>query len=242
MKCEDLKELLNSRDERNKITRENTIECFNLIKDFVIDDFIKESIDSNFCQSGHYIDGAKVYRKLFEIKGIDSSKIFSRWFSFDWSNEFYVIKTKRWSPPSEDYDDCSHDAENQVEEFFENFDRELFKNLVENHLRASGFRNVKIRNLRGNMVETDAFYASRSTIEKACCHQAKPSRTELDEEKNNGVVFAVVIMVMVLIAASFIIFQENEHESTFTNYFRTDDDFREYHIWRVDVYRCCAVC
>lgn len=206
MKCEDLKELLESNDEKNARIKANTIECFDLIKDFVIDDFIKESIDSNFCQSGHYINGAKIYRKLFEIKGIDSSKIFSRWFSFDWSDEFHVIKTKRWTVLSEEYNDGSCDAENQVEEFFEYFDREIFKNLVENHLRSCGFRNVKIRNLRGNMVETERFYASRSTIEKICCPDAKTSRTEVDEEKNNGVIFAVVIMVMVLIAASFIIF------------------------------------
>lgn len=207
MKCEDLKELLNSRDERNKITRENTIECFDLIKDFVIDDFIRESIDSNFCQSGHYISGAKIYRKLFEIKEIDSSKIFSRWFSLDWSNEFYVIKTKRWTVLSDAYDDGSSDAENQVEEFFEYFDRELFKNLVENHLRSYGFRNVKIKNLRGNMVETDAFYASRSTIEKTCCADTKPSQAEDNEEMNNGVIFAVVIMVMVLIATLILIYE-----------------------------------
>ena len=206
MKCEDLKELLEANDEKNARIKANTIECFEQVKDFVIDDFIKESIDSNFCQSGHFINGAKIYRKLFEIKGIDSSKIFSRWFSLDWSDEFYVIKTKRWTVLSEDYDDGSCDAENQVEEFFEYFDREIFKNLVENHLRSCGFRNVKIRNLRGNMVETERFYASRSTIEKIFCPDAKTSRTEVDEEKNNGIIFAIIIMVMVLIAASFIIF------------------------------------
>lgn len=206
MKCEDLKELLESNDEKNARIKANTIECFEQVKDFVIDDFIKESIDSNFCQSGHYINGAKIYRKLFEIKGIDASKIFSRWFSFDWSDEFYVIKTKRWTVLSEDYDDGSCDAENQVEEFFEYFDRELFKNLVENHLKSYGFRNVKIKNLRGNMVETERLYASRSTIEKACCHDVVTNKTKVGEEDNNGVIFAVVILVIILMALSFIIF------------------------------------
>jgi len=206
MKCEELKELLNSRDERNKTTRENTIECFNLIKDFVIDAFIKKSIDSNFCQSGHDINGREIYRKLFEIKGIDSSKIFSRWFSPYWYNEFYVIKTKRWSPPTDDCNNGSCDAENQVEEFFEHFDRELFKNLVENHLRSYGFRKVKIKNLRGNMVETDAFYASRSTIEKACCPDAKTNRTEVGQEKNEGIICAVVVLVIILMALGFFIY------------------------------------
>ena len=206
MKCEDLKELLESNDEKNARIKANTIECFEQVKDFVIDDFIKESIDSNFCQSGHYINGAKIYRKLFEIKGIDSSKIFSRWFSFDWSDEFHVIKTKRWTVLSEDYDDGSCDAENQVEEFFEYFDRELFKNLVETHLKSYGFRKVKIRNLRGNMVETERFYASRSTIEKACCPDAGANKTKVGEEDNNGVIFAVVILAIILMALSFIIF------------------------------------
>ena len=206
MKCENLKELLESNDEKNARIKANTIECFEQVKDFVVDNLIQKSIDSNFCKRGHYLNGREIYRKLFEIKGIDSSKIFSRWFSFDWSDEFYVIKTKRWTVLSEDYDDGSCDAENQVEEFFEYFDRELFKNLVENHLRSYGFRKVKIRNLRGNLVETDAFYASRSTIEKICCPDAKPSQAKDSEEKNNGIVFAVVIMVMALVAASFIIF------------------------------------
>lgn len=206
MKCEDLKELLNSRDERNKITRENTIEYFNLIKDFVIDDFTKKSIDSNFCQSGHYINGREIYRKLFETKGIDTSGVRFYGLVMDWQDEFKFIDPTTRMCLDEDRSNKLREAEDALYSMFEYFDRELFKNLVENHLKSYGFRNVKIKNLRGNMVETDAFYASRSTIEKICCHDAKPSQAEDNEEKNNGVIFAVVILVIILMALSFIIF------------------------------------
>lgn len=206
MKCEDLKELLNSRDERNKTTRENTIECFNLIKDFVIDDFIKQSIDSNFCKDGHYIDGVKIYRKLFEIKGVDSQNVRSWGLTMDWQDELRFIDPTTRIYLEGDQKTGFEEAVDAMREVFEYFDRELFKNLVENHLRSHGFRKVKTENFRGNMVETKRFYASRSTIEKICCPDAKTSQTDVDEEKNSGVIFAVVIMVMVLIAASFIIF------------------------------------
>lgn len=206
MKCEDLKALLESNDEKNARIKANTIECFDKVKDFVIDDFIKESIDSNFCQSGHYINGVKIYRKLFEIKGIDASNIRGWPLVLDWKDEFEFIDPTTRIYLEGDQKTAFEEAVNAINGVFEYFDRELFKNLVENHLRSHGFRNVKIKNLRGNMVETDAFYASRSTIEKACCPDVKPSRTEGDEEKSNGIIFAVVIMVMVLIAASFIIF------------------------------------
>lgn len=206
MKCEDLKELLESNDEKNARIKANTIECFEQIKDFVADEMIKKSIDSNFSEHGHSLIEIEVYRKLFEINGIDSSGVWGWWLSDDWSDEFRVINTGRWLSLNEDHYNKSNESKKQIERFFENFDRDLFKNLVENHLRSHGFKEVKIKNFHGRLVETDAFYASRSTIEKACCPDANPSQVEDSEEMNNGVIFAVVILAIILMALSFIIF------------------------------------
>lgn len=206
MKCEDLKELLNSRDERNKRTRENTIECFEQVKDFIVDYMIQKSINSNFCKSGHYINGRKIYRKLFEIKGINASIVRFYGLVMDWHDEFKFIDPTTRMCLDKDQNNELREAEDALYSMFEYFDRELFKNLVENHLKSYGFRNVKIKNLRGNMVETDALYASRSTIEKICCSDAKPSQAEDNEEMNSGIIFAVVILVIILMALSFIIF------------------------------------
>ena len=206
MKCEDLKELLESNDEKNARIKANTMKCFEQVKDFVVDDLIQESIKSNFCEGGHYIDGVKIYRKLFEIKGVDARNIWSWTSIVDWEDEFkFIDQTPRIYLEGDQKTEFEESVD-VINGIFEYFDRELFKNLVESHLRSYGFKKVKIRNLRGNLVETERFYASRSTIEKICCPDAKPSRTEISEEKNNGIIFAVVIMVMVLIAASFIIF------------------------------------
>lgn len=206
MNCEDLRELLNSRDERNKITRENTIECFNLIKDFVIDDFIKKSIDSNFCDSGHYIDGVKIYRKLFEMKGINSKYIGSCYLTFDWQDEFRFIDRTTKIHLDGDQKTESEKAVDAINGIFEYFDRELFKNLVENHLKLCGFRKAKIKNLRGRLVESNAFYASKSTIENICCPDAKTNRVDASKENRTGIIFSVAIIAMALIIAIFIMF------------------------------------
>lgn len=206
MKCEDLKQLLESNDEKNARIKANTMKCFEQVKDFVVDDFIQKSIESNFCESGHYINGWEIYRKLFEIKGLDVTDVRFYGLAMDWRDEFKFIDSTTCMYLDKDQNNELQETKDAIYSVFEYFDRNLFKNLVENHLRSCGFRNVKIKNIRGRLVETDAFYASRSTIERACCPDAKPSQAEDSEEMNSGIVFAVIIMVMVLIVASFIIF------------------------------------
>lgn len=207
MKCEDLKQLLESNDEKNARIKANTIECFEQVKDFVVDDFIKESINSNFCNGGHYINGVKIYRKLFEMKGISTKFIIDLYlFGFGWEDYYRITDPSVFG--GLDQDQQSEYTKNRlaIKAFFSEFDRSLFRQLVENHVKESGFKKVRAKSFSGVTFETEKFYASRSTIEKACCHDAKPSQAEDNEEKNNGVIFAVVIIVMVLIAASFIIF------------------------------------
>lgn len=206
MKCEDLKQLLESNDEKNARIKANTIECFEQVKDFVVDDLIQESVKSNFCEGGHYIDGVKIYRKLFEIKGVDARNIWSWTSIVDWEDEFkFIDQTPRIYLEGDQKTEFEESVD-AINGIFEYFDRELFKNLVESHLRSYGFKKVKIRNLRGNLVETERFYASRSTIEKSCCPNVKPSQADDSKGMNGSIVFAVVIMLMVLIAASFIVF------------------------------------
>lgn len=207
MKCEDLKELLNSNYEKNARIKANTIDCFEKIKDFVVDDLIQKSIESNFCEHGDYLSGYKIYGKLFEMKEISTEFIFDMsLYSFGWEDYYRITHPLDFG--GLDQNQQAEYTKNRlaIKKFFSEFDRSLFKQLVENHVKENGFKNAKMKNIRGRLVETDAFYASRSTIEKACCPDAKTSRTEVSEENNSSVIFAIVIMVMVLIAASFIIF------------------------------------
>lgn len=207
MKCEDLKQLLESNDEKNARIKANTIECFERIKDFVVDDLVQKSIKSNFCESGNYLSGYEIYEKLFEIKEISTEFILDTCLcGFGWEDYCTIIDPSVFSEL--DSDQKAEYTKNRlaIKTFFSEFDRSLFKKLIENHVKENGFKKVKEKSISGRTFETGAFYASRSTIEKSCCADTKPSQEDAVEEKDNGIVFAVVIMVMVLIAASFIIF------------------------------------
>lgn len=207
MKCEDLKELLNSNDEKNERVKANTMKCFDQIKDFVADEMIKKSIDSGFQKQGQYLRGHEIYEKLFEMNGISTNFIFNIYlFGFGWEECYRITDPSVFGEL--DQDQQSEYTKNRlaIKTFFSEFDRSLFKSLIESHVQSIGFKEVTAETISGRRFKTGAFYASRSTIEKSCCPDAKPSQAEDSKEENSGIIFAVVIIVMALIAASFIIF------------------------------------
>lgn len=207
MKCEDLKELLNSSDEKNARIKANTIECFEQVKDFIVDDLIQKSIDSNFREYGSYLRGHEIYGKLFEIKEMSTEFIFNMYlYGFGWEDYYRITDPSVFGELDQDQQAEYTKNRLAIKTFFPEFDRDLFKHLVENHVKENGFKKVRAKSFSGVTFETERFYASRSTIEKACCPDTKPSQVKGHEQKGGSVIFAAVIMVMVLIAMLILIY------------------------------------
>lgn len=205
MKCEDLKQLLESNDEENARIKANTMKCFEQVKDFVIDDLIQKSIESNFQKQGQYLRGYKIYEKIFEVNGISTNFIIDMYlFGFGWEDYYRITDPSvfKWL----DSDQQSEYTKNRlsIKTFFSEFDRSLFRSLIESHVKSCGFKEVTAEAISGRKFKTGAFYASRSTIEKACCPDAKTSRIEVGQEKNEGIICAVVVLVIILMALGFL--------------------------------------
>lgn len=205
MKCNELKAKLASKDAEVKERTENTIKCFELVKDFVVDKLIQEHIDDEFNGDGAYIYPKDVYDELFKKIGIDTSELY--WHSIYWSFDLSRIEYKQRSfirfivlkeiDPNHDPVEIKQDEE--LSKFKIKFDGELFKKLIINHVLKFGFKHKYITNLWGQRVKTNSFTISRSLLEKKCCsNQVKPF--DGDGELNDNLIGAVVIVLICIIA------------------------------------------
>lgn len=208
MKCNELKAKLASKDAEVKERTENTIKCFELVKDFVVDKLIEDHIKDEFDGSGSYIYPKDVYDELFKKIDLDVSKL--RWDSgfnflaYDLSRIQYepFLFLHHFSLEDRKTIDCMKEEIEQSEkllEFKKNFDGELFKKLIIDHVLKFGFKHKWIENVWGQQVKTDGFIVSRSFLEKKCCsEQVKPF--DGDGELNDNLVGAVVIVAICILA------------------------------------------
>lgn len=208
MKCNELKAKLASKDAEVKERTENTIKCFELVKDFVIDKLIEDHIKGEFDGSGSYIYPKDVYDELFKKIDLDVSKL--RWDSgfiflaYDLSRIQYepFLFLHHFSLEDSKTIDCMKEEIEQSEkllEFKKNFNGELFKKLIIDHVLSFGFKHKYITNIWNQRVKTDRFVISRSFLEKKCCsEQAKPF--DGDGELNDNLIGAVVIVAICILA------------------------------------------
>lgn len=208
MKCNELKAKLASKDAEVKERTENTIKCFELVKDFVVDKLIEDHIKDEFDGRGSYIIPKVVYDELFSKLGLDFSELHwdSRYFfsAFDLSAINYepFLSSYRFNLDSGEIADHAKEEIKQSEDmlrFKENFDGELFKKLIIDHVLKFGFKHKWIENVWGQQVKTDRFVISRSFLEKKCCsEQVKPF--DGDGELNDNLIGAVVIVAICILA------------------------------------------
>lgn len=179
MKCNDLKERLDRKDAEVKSRTENTIKCFELVKDFVIDKLIEDHIECEFNGSGSYIYPRHVYDELFSKIGLEVSEL--KW---DWRLSFRefdlsLIRYDRISSflyinSDDEVSDRMKEEIKQSEDmlrFRENFDGKSFEKLIINHVLSFGFNYRYVENIWGKQVKTDSFVISRSDLEKKCCSE-----------------------------------------------------------------------
>lgn len=208
MKCNELKAKLASKDAEVKERTENTIKCFDLVKDFVVDKLIENHIKDEFDDRGSYIYPKDAYDELFKKIDLDVSKL--QWgyryffLGFDLSRIQYepFLFLHQFNLEDSKTIDCMKEEIEQSEklsEFKKNFDGELFKKLIINHVLKFGFKHKWIENVWGQQVKTDRFVISRSFLEKKCCsEQAKPF--DGDGELNDNLIGAVVIVAICILA------------------------------------------
>lgn len=205
MKCNELKAKLASKDAEVKERTENTIKCFELVKDFVVDKLIQEHIDDEFNGDGAYICPQDVYTELFSKLEIDTSELY--WHSTSYHYDLSSIEFKKRSfvkfivlkeiDPNHNPVEIKQDEE--LSKFKIKFDGELFKKLIIDHVLKFGFKHKWIENIRGQQVKTNRFIISRSFLEKKCCsEQVKPF--DGDGELNDNLIGAVIIVTICILA------------------------------------------
>lgn len=207
MRCNELKAKLAIKDAEVKERTKNTIKCFELVKDFVIDKLIEDHIKDEFDDRGYYIRPKDVYDELFKKIDLDVSKLECRsmfvFNAFDLSIIQYepFLFLHHFSLDDSKTIDCMKEEIEQSEklsEFKKNFDGELFKKLIINHVLKFGFKHKWIENVWGQQVKTDRFVVSRSFLEKKCCsEQVKPFNG--DGELNDNLIGAVVIVAICIL-------------------------------------------
>ena len=208
MKCNELKAKLASKDAEVKERTENTIKCFELVKDFVVDKLIEDHIKDEFDDRGYYIHPKDVYDELFKKIDLDVSKL--KWHSMFSFNAFDLsiiqygpfLFLHQFDLEADEAADFMKEELKQHEdlgEFKKNFDGELFKKLIIDHVLKFGFKHKWIENVWGQQVKTDRFIISRSFLEKKCCsEQVKPF--DGDGELNDNLIGAVVIVAICILA------------------------------------------
>lgn len=173
MNCEELKKALDTKDQEVQARKENTIRCFELVKDFCLDKVIKETIDKEFKESVYLYEG-EVYGNLLNKIGIDVSCL-----SYDFAicmyrtgkqDINYKFKTGGVNHIStcEDYLNYIDqivkkeiEQYQKVEEFKEKFDHVLFWKMIDNHILSNGFKHEYNRN--------DFYVITRRKLERICC-------------------------------------------------------------------------
>lgn len=208
MRCNELKAKLASKDAEVKERTKNTIKCFELVKDFVIDKLIEDHIKDEFDGSGSYIYPKDVYDELFKKIDLNVSKLRWDYMSVFRGFDLSVIKYEpflflhQFDLEADGAADSMKEELKQhedLEKFKKNFDGELFKKLIIDHVLKFGFKHKWIENVWGQQVKTDRFVISRSFLEKKCCsEQVKPF--DGDGELNDNLIGAVVIVAICILA------------------------------------------
>jgi len=203
MNCEELKKQLLEKDAQVKARTENTIKCFELIKDWVVDDLVKRTIDDEFSKCGHLLYSKDIYENLFSVLNIDTSLL--RWDymreSF-WSRciieEIYFCNDSYAYQELDDYEKADIQMKN-VSTFKVNFDRGLFEKLIVKHIRSFGFENKVIKNIHGQKVTTNFFVISRERLENKCC--VNPKMEDDKRESSENIWSGILVLVAVAIIA-----------------------------------------
>jgi len=214
MNCEELKKQLAEKDAQVKARTENTIKCFNLIKDWIVDDLIKRTIDDEFIEHGQLIYAKCVYREMFKKLDIDVSKLYWYEASIHTNNDLeymsYITKglAMMWSSDGRrgGYDCEDIESVNQYEavrSFMENFDAKLFKHLIFKHVRDFGFWSESITNRWGEKRKSNFLKISRERLENKCCGNPKVEDEQRESSENiwSGILVVIAIAIIAFVYA-----------------------------------------
>ena len=203
MKCDKVIEKIHLKEVKIEEIKNNTIGCFNLIKDFTIDRCIEQSIDCEFNKNGIKIDMESIYRELFKKIDIDISKL-------HWSEMYWLYRRKcafltlSLSAATVHMYFIEENNEEKlqysvVDDFNKTIDSKLFNSLIINHILNYGFNPVFSSTIHGNKYHTGNFYISKKSLEKRCCLDTAEKVITNDKLlKCNSYTIAALIILIIL--------------------------------------------
>lgn len=218
MNCEKLHNALALKDQEIKERKENTIRCFEIVKDWALDKLIQDIIEKEF--DGYVsLHEIQVYENLFKKIDVDVSKLH---FDFTYPSfecgkappAFLPFRSSLIGLYSINDRAENIDKWEQYEEFnkFTNkFDHVLFWRLLDAHILRNGFDTRVFKTLRGRkVVDKHTYVTTRSKLEKACCPDSKKgsSQYRVDGEPNMTAqdIFAIAVIVVIFAIAALFIF------------------------------------
>lgn len=225
MNCEKLHNALALKDQEIKERKENTIRCFELVKDWALEKVIEEAIKNELKSSVSLYEG-EVYGFLLKEMGIDVSNLY---YDISWSlysrgkaninyTGYYTGKLLNLNKKTEDYVKHAMESRSKEMEQYENldkfkqkFDCSLFWNLIDNHILRHGFKTEVIKNIWGQRVARNGCYiTTRNKLEKACCPDGKKRspqyRVDGEPSMTAKDIFAIALIVIIFVVAALFIF------------------------------------
>lgn len=179
------------------------------MKDWIIDDLIKRSIEDEFKGHGLHLSGIEIYREMFSRLGIDISLL-----SWDFRHNLIGYNTIIGSI---DFDDCYHhsqfavkpsdedtkriEQQSAVYKFKMNFDVSLFEKLVLKQIYKTGFKKKVITNIHGQKVELNSFVISRERLENKCCGNPE---VEDEQRKSSENIWSGILVVIAIAIIAFV--------------------------------------
>lgn len=225
MNCEKLHNALALKDQEIKERKENTIRCFDIVKDWALEKLISKSIENEFKSRVSLYEG-EVYDYLLKEIGIDVSNLrydpylslYSRGKGEIEYSSPYSRKVLRLDKESEEYRKYvmeiigkGQEQSENLDRFKKKFDHVLFWDLIDSHILRHGFSTYKMKNIWGQTVTMKYYYVTtRRKLEKSCCPNGKKGSPQyrVDGEPNMTAqdIFAIAIIVIIFIVAALFIF------------------------------------